>query len=108
MSLRPKGDRPTAPALAFMGAVKEMRCICCALMRRKQTTPTEFHHIRAGGQARNDFLGIPLCEDCHRGPNGVELNQTYMKILKVSEWDLLARVIELVFLRQMVADDEPF
>lgn len=91
-----------------MGMVKQMRCVCCALMGRHQTTPTEFHHIRAGGQARNDFLGIPLCEDCHRGPNGVELNRTYLKILKLNEWDLLALVIKLISLRVLVADDAPF
>ncbi len=108
MSLRARGDRPTVAGLAFMGQVREMRCICCAMLGRAQTTPTEFHHIRAGGQPRDDFLGIPLCEDCHRGPNGVELNQVYLRILKVNEWDLLARVIELVFLRRMVEDDHPF
>lgn len=108
MSLRPKGDRVSVSASAHIGMVKQMRCICCIKLGRHQVTPTEFHHIRAGGQARNDFLGIPLCEDCHRGPNGVELNRTYLNILKLNEWDLLACVIELLSLRVAVLDDHPF
>lgn len=108
MTLRSKNDRLTTAASAHMGMVKRLRCVCCLKMGRNQTTPTEVHHIRAAGQSRNDFLTIPLCADCHRGPNGVELNQVYLAVLKMNEWDLLAHVIELISLRTLVMDDDPF
>lgn len=76
-----------------MARVKAMPCICCRLLMRAQVGPTEVHHVRANGEPRNNWLVIPLCWDCHQGDNGVEKRRTYLAILKLSEWALLAYVI---------------
>jgi hypothetical protein len=77
-----------------MGRVAEMPCICCRLLGMRQKWITNVHHVRTDREARNDFLTLPLCKDCHQGPKGVHGDQTYLRMLKTSEWGLLARVIE--------------
>jgi hypothetical protein len=78
-----------------MRRIKTMRCICCSLLGREQQSTTDAHHIRANGQARNDWLTIPLChDDCHQGAQGVHGDRTWLRMLKMSEWDLLAATIE--------------
>jgi hypothetical protein len=77
-----------------MARIKAMPCVCCRFLGFEQATETEVHHIREDREARNDFLTIPLCFFCHRGTSGVHGNKTYLKMLKVSEIGLLAKVIE--------------
>ena len=86
--------RASAAEVAHLGRVKQLRCVCCYLLEREQSHPTDVHHIRAGGEARSHWLVIPLCWDCHQGQNGVEEKRTYLRILKVSEWGLLAIVMQ--------------
>ncbi len=96
--MRSKYDKPTKAALEYMAQIKSMRCICCELLDRKQESPSDCHHIRANGQARNDWLTLPLChDDCHQGPSGVHGDKRWLTMLKMSEWDLLAIVIERRF-----------
>jgi hypothetical protein len=57
------------------------------------------HHIREGqgaGQRASHWLVIPVCPECHQGPNGIHGDRSLLRIAKVSEVDLLARTIELV------------
>lgn len=77
-----------------MMRIKRMPCICCTLLGSKQESSTDAHHIRQDREARNDWLTIPLCHNsCHQGPLGVHGDRTYLRILKMSEWALLAHVI---------------
>lgn len=57
-------------ALEWMRRVKGLPCMCCGA-----PPPSEAHHCRSGGMARDDFKTIPLCADCHRGPQGYHLNK---------------------------------
>lgn len=78
-----------------MVRVKGMACICCELLGRQQQSITDCHHIREFGTARNDWLTLPLChDDCHQGPSGVHGDKRWLRMLKMSEFDLLAVVIE--------------
>lgn len=45
-------------------------------------------------QRASDFLTVPLCPDCHTGPNGLHGNRSLMRIKKLEELDLLAMTIE--------------
>ncbi len=86
---------PTKAASRWMGRVKAMECICCLLLDRKQGSITDVHHIREGRQERNDFLTLPLChDDCHQGPSGVHGDKTWLRMLKMTEFDLLAATLE--------------
>ena len=75
----------------WMDNVAQLPCALC------EAQPVEVHHIREGqgmAQRASNFLTIPLCPSCHRGPNGVHGDKTMMRIKKVSELDLLAQTIE--------------
>lgn len=60
-------------------------------------TPAEIHHIRDGqgmAQRSSDWLAVPLCPECHRGPLGVHGDRTLLDLARVSELDLLAETVE--------------
>jgi hypothetical protein len=60
----------------------------------------ELHHIREGqgmAQRASNFLVIPLCPGCHRGPNGLHGDRAMFKIHKVDELDVLAHTIEVLY-----------
>jgi hypothetical protein len=76
---------------SHMGKVAELPCACCG------TTGVHVHHIREGqgmGERASHFLTIPLCPDCHTGPNGIHGNKSFMRIRKLDELDMLATTIE--------------
>lgn len=63
-----KAPRPrngTIAGAAHMMRVKALRCVIC-----HKPPPSEAHHCRSGGMARDDFKTLPLCIACHRGPAG--------------------------------------
>lgn len=82
----------------YMGRVAGMQCICCYLLDRRQESKTDVHHIRTGqggAQRAGNFLVLPLChEDCHQGANGIHGDQTYLRILKMTELDLLNATLD--------------
>lgn len=86
-------ERATPAEREHMGAVKRMNCVCCTLLMRQQESRTAVHHVDENGQARNHFLVLPLCWHCHQGPKGVHGDKSYLRILKKSQWELLAVVI---------------
>lgn len=71
--LKPRSDKKIAyraseagmAGLAHMLAVKGLPCCVCGA-----APPSEAHHCRSGGMARDDMKTIPLCVACHRGPRG--------------------------------------
>lgn len=75
-----------------MGRVKELPCALCGA-----PGPSHAHHIRDGvgmSQRSSDFLTIPLCPDCHQGPNGIHGDRTLWNIYKRTELDCLAETIK--------------
>lgn len=77
-------------AKKHLDRIAQMPCACCG------ATGVHVHHIREGqgmSQRASDFLTIPLCPDCHQGPQGVHGDRTMMRIYKLSELDMLANTI---------------
>jgi len=61
----------------------------CCLCRKR---PVELHHPRFGEGAQQragNFLVIPLCPDCHRGPLGVHGDKTMLRVNKTTELELI-------------------
>lgn len=56
--------------IAHMMRVKAMPCVACG-----RAGPSEAHHCRSNGMARDDMKTIPLCIPCHRGPQGYHLDK---------------------------------
>jgi hypothetical protein len=82
------------PAQRHMERIAAMPCICCRLLGMQQQYKSNVHHIRQDREARNDFLTLPLCLPCHQGEGGVHGDKRFLRMLKMSEWALLAKVIE--------------
>lgn len=81
----------SAAGKRHMGRVAALPCACCG------AHGVQVHHIRAGqgmSQRASDFLTVPLCPDCHTGPNGLHGNRSLMRIYKLDELDMLAATIE--------------
>lgn len=79
-----------------MSRVAALGCMLCQLLGQGRT-PAEVHHLRegqGGGQRASDFLTVPLCPDCHRGPHGLHGDRALFRIAKVNELDLLALTLE--------------
>jgi hypothetical protein len=78
-----------------MGKVAALGCVVCDMLGNGHIA-AQVHHIREGqgmSQRASNWLTIPLCPECHTGPNGIHGDRNFMKILKVDELDLLAVVI---------------
>lgn len=85
----------------YLEVLGTMPCVCCFLLGRAQEGRTTVHHIRDGqgmSQRAADPLAIPLCADCHQGPNGIHGDRAYLRVLKCNEWDLLAVTVRQVML----------
>jgi len=79
---------------AHLGRVASLPCATCG------DQPVEVHHIRAGqgmSQRADDWLTIPLCALCHRGPMGVHGNRTMLKVRKATELSLLADTLRRLY-----------
>lgn len=82
---------------AHMQRVAELSCVLCGALGYDGVRPVEIHHLRDGAgmaQRNSDFLTVPLCPSCHRGPKGVHGDRTFLKLAKLTELDLLAMTIE--------------
>lgn len=74
-----------------LARVASLGCILCWLLDQGNP-PAEIHHIRegqGGGQRAGHYLTIPLCPDCHRGPNGIHGDRSRLRMVKMTELDLL-------------------
>jgi hypothetical protein len=81
----------TSAERSHMDRIAQLPCACCG------AHGVHVHHIREGqgmSQRASNFLTVPLCPDCHTGPNGIHGNKSLMRIQKLDELDLLARTIE--------------
>ncbi len=78
--------------------VAALGCILCKHLHGSFRF-AEIHHPKewtGAAQRASDWLAIPLCPECHRGPNGVHglgKKGFYMRY-KLQEHDLLAMTIE--------------
>ena len=90
----------TSAERRHMDRVAQLPCACCGV------SGVHIHHIREGhgmSQRANNFLTIPLCPDCHTGPNGIHGNKSLLRIQKLDELELLAKTLEQLFGKVKVA-----
>lgn len=72
-----------------MAKVGALSCITCGAFS------VEVHHIRAE-RIKNDFLTIPLCQECHLGAFSIHKDKRNFENVYGSELHLLAKTIELL------------
>ena len=78
--------------------VAGLGCVLCKHLGRDYS-PAQVHHLKEGqglSQRAEHWLTIPLCPECHQGPNGLHGLGTrgFETRYKLSELDLLAMTIE--------------
>ena len=74
--------------------IKLLSCACCGAVG-----PSSCHHLREGqgmAQRASDFLAVPLCYECHQGPRGVHGDRSMMRLMKLTELDMLANTIQVL------------
>lgn len=80
--------------MAHMARVAELPCCLC------QTQPVEVHHVREGqgmSQRAGNWITLPLCPDCHRGPKGVHGDRSMLRITKKTELDLVDETLAALY-----------
>ena len=81
----------TKAEAAHMAKVAQLSCACCG------ADGVHVHHIRDGqgmAQRAAHFLTIPLCPSCHTGPKGIHGDKSRMRLMKLTELDMLADTIK--------------
>jgi len=80
-----------------MHLVHALPCVVCTELGETQTSHTQAHHVREGqgmSQRAQDWLTIPLCEDCHTGRSGIHGDRSRWRLACMDEMDALAWTIE--------------
>jgi len=78
-------NRLTTRERRHLAMIKALPCGVCG-----RPGPSYAHHIRQHRQ----YIAIPLCWDCHQGPQGIHGDETLWRIYRVDELDVLDRTIE--------------
>lgn len=81
----------SAAAIRHKARVADLPCACCG-----KPGPSCVHHIREGqgmGQRAGHGLVIPLCWDCHQGPQGIHGDRSAWRLRKMNELDALDNTI---------------
>lgn len=77
--------------LAHMLRVKGLPCVCCGA-----PPPSDAHHCRSGGMARDDFKTISLCYEDHRGPKGYHADKANWEAKHGPDYGFLPRVAAML------------
>ena len=81
-----------SPDKVYMDRVAKLPCVVCGVNSEC------LHHVREGqgmAQRAQNWLVVPLCNDCHTGnKNGFHGQWAMWKIHKMDELDALAKTIE--------------
>jgi len=88
---RPKPVNGTAAGRRHMGRVKQLPCVVCL-----RSGPSDAHHCRSGGMARDDFKTIPLCKECHQGQNGYHNAKATWEATNGNDHDFLPVVADML------------
>ena len=78
-------------AEAHMMEVKGLPCIVCSA-----PPPSSAHHCTGRGQARDDRMVIPLCYECHQGPQGYHARKRTWVARHGEDIDLVPRVYAML------------
>ena len=88
---QPRPKNGTAGGLKHMRRVKMLRCVIC-----HKPGPSDAHHCRSDGMARDDYKTIPLCKNHHQGPEGYHTQKATWEAQNGMETDYLAVVADML------------
>lgn len=92
LGMRPqKPKNGTAAGRAHMGRVKACPCVRCG-----RAGPSDVHHCRSDGMARDDFKTIPLCKECHQGQYGYHNAKASWEAANGKDYEYLPVVADML------------
>ena len=88
----------SAKAKRHLGRVAALGCILCRHVGAGES-PAEVHHLKeecGAGQRQSDFIVVPLCQEHHRGNQGLHGmgRRAFERTYRLTELDLLALTLE--------------
>ena len=86
-----KAAEKAAGAWDHMARVKMLPCVACGC-----APPSEAHHVTGDKLPRSDWRVIPLCYECHRGPQGYHAAKRSWVERHGPDYSYLDRVKELL------------
>jgi hypothetical protein len=86
-----KATEKAAGAWEHMARVKALPCIACGA-----PPPSSAHHVTGDKQPRSDWRVIPLCYECHQGPQGYHAAKRSWVAKHGPDYLLLDRVQQLL------------
>ena len=73
--------------------IKNMSCGVCG-----KHAPSDAHHILENSRRISHFAVIPLCKSCHQdNHNGIHGRKAMWKIMRKTELQVLAEIIENIY-----------
>ena len=78
--------------LAHMGRVKGLPCVVCGA-----APPSAAHHVTGDKLPRDDLRTIPLCYDCHQGPDGYHAAKRTWVAANGPDYEFLPRINFLLY-----------
>ena len=81
----------SAAGRRHMGRVKALDCVVCG-----RSGPSDAHHCRSDGMARDDFKTIPLCKECHQGQHGYHNAKSAWEATNGKDHEYLAVVADMI------------
>ena len=87
----PKPVNGTRRGLLHMRRVKLLPCVVCL-----RPGPSDAHHCRSDGTARDDLKTIPLCKQCHQGQHGYHNEKETWEAANGKDHEFLAVVADML------------
>lgn len=72
-------------------------CVLCWLQTGQKRYGVESHHLESVRDVLSEWLEVPLCKACHRGPNGVHglHRRAFYNRYKLDDLSLIAATLKL-------------
>lgn len=87
----PKPTNKTSAGFRHMCRVKLLPCVVC-----HRPGPSIAHHCTGDNMARDDFKTIPLCHNCHVGPQGYHTAKKPWEAANGKDYEFLPVVADML------------
>lgn len=93
-----KAREKAGGAWQHMERVKRLPCVACGA-----PPPSYAHHVTGDQKPRSDFRVLPLCYDCHQGPDGYHAAKRAWVERHGPDYLLLPRVADMLRAQSIAA-----
>ncbi len=82
-------------------------CVVCFLQTGERRYGVHGHHLESVRDGLSDWLMVPLCPDCHQGPNGIHglSRRAFYTRYKLDDLALMAGTIKLAMNTRTIREE---